>query len=137
VTEFLVPAPLVLGCEALIAVTIAADHLRDLLKKAPDRRPGPVVVASRLAPVFEGPAEPRMSAVRHTWRSPGTPAGKSPARRTIAHTSPGRAARPSVGRGGPEIESRTAAAAGQVRDRPRLAAVPTGRRGRVRRRRGR
>jgi len=66
VTEFLVPAPLVLGCEALIAVTIAADHLRDLLEKAPDRRPGPVVVASRLAPVFEGLAEPRMSAVRHT-----------------------------------------------------------------------
>jgi hypothetical protein len=66
--EFLVPTPLVTGCEALIGVTIAAERLRGLLDKAPDAggRPRPVEVASRLVPVFAQLPAGHADIVRHT-----------------------------------------------------------------------
>src|SRR5262249_18930637 len=66
--EFLVPAQLVPGYEAVVALATAARALDRLVSAPPDpadRRPRPVVVASRFAPVL-GRLDPgRLALVRH------------------------------------------------------------------------
>jgi hypothetical protein len=66
--EFLVPAQLVPGYEAVVAFATAAHALNQLVTAPPDpadRRPKPVVVASRFAPVL-GRLDPgQLTLVRH------------------------------------------------------------------------
>jgi hypothetical protein len=66
--EFLVPPPLVTGFEAVLALANAAHALDRLAKTPPDaadRRPKPVVVASRFAPVLGRLGPEQLTMVRH------------------------------------------------------------------------
>lgn len=67
--EFLVPAQLVAGYEAALALATAARALEPLVSTPPDpadRRPKPVVVASRFAPVLGRLDTGQLTLLRHT-----------------------------------------------------------------------
>jgi hypothetical protein len=82
--EFLVPAPLVAGYQAVVALATAARALEPLVKAPPDpadRRPKPVVIAGRLAPVLDRLDPEQLATVRHaclTMVGNAAAAGKAP-----------------------------------------------------------
>jgi hypothetical protein len=66
--EFLVPAELVPGYEAAMALTPAARLMDQLISAPPDaadRRAKPVIIASRLAPMLGGLTSEQLTTVRH------------------------------------------------------------------------